>query len=194
VHAAPGFRVSGKSGPHADVFEELESPRLAVRPAGCELAESGGVIVGLVVENSRAKGVGILLPPDRRMASPAKSEFDELFEAHDEGTGLMVIGTSQCGDGRQRVVLDPGGRLGRVTNSFYPVWDGKTPRKVRVAFRWTEFHPSRTEPAPVEGCQPFTLLLEESHCTVLDTGTPACNVVAALRLNMDETSAASVDP
>jgi hypothetical protein len=128
------------------------------------------------------------------VAPPAKTEFDGLFEASDEGTGLMVMWTSQCGDGRQRVVLDPGGHLGRTTNAFYPAWDGKTPRKVRAAFRWTEFRPSRsTEPAPVEGCRLFALLLEESHCTVLDTGTPACNVVAALRLNMDETSAASVD-
>lgn len=136
-----------------------------------------------------------MLPPGPRAASPEKSEFDELFDVHDGDAGLTVIATSECGDGRMRVVLDPGGRLGRATNAFYPAWDGKTPRKVRAAFRWTEFRVSRSaEPPPVEGCRLFAVLLEESRCTVLDAGTPDCDVVAALRLSMDETSAMSAEP
>jgi hypothetical protein len=193
--ADPGFRVPGRPIADADVSEALESPRLAVRPLGCERAGSGGAILGLLVENPHPGGVGILLPPRPRTAAPEKGEFDELFEAHDEDAGLTVIGTTQCGDGRQRVVLEPGGRLGRATNAFYPAWDGKTPRQVRAAFRWTEFRVSRsTEPPPIQGCRLFTVLLEEPRCTVLDAGTPDCNGVATLRLNMDETSAVSVEP
>lgn len=162
---------------------------------GCELAGSGGAILGVLVENPQASGIGIFLPPGPRVASPEKNEFDGLFRAQGGDAGLTLLGTSRCGDGGQQVVLDPGGRFGRVTNVFYAAWDGKTPRTVRAAFRWTEFRVSRsTEPPPIEGCRLFTVLLEESRCTVLDVGTPDCNVVAALRLNMNETFAASVEP